>query len=144
MSKNRSLKNYIFTLELLNILMLTFTIRSYLAKLCVSSGLNTQLGLHHKNEYNRFNLVDDLLEPFRPFVDFYVKRLLEEEEYFKPEHRHMIINILNHQLIYKNKKMFVSNAMQEYVHQIASWYTDGKGEIIFPIFEDYVGESDEI
>lgn len=119
-------------------------IRSYLAKLCVSCGLNTQLGLHHKNEYNRFNLVDDLLEPFRPFVDFYVKRLLEEEEYFKPEHRHMIINILNHQLNYKNKKMFVSNVMQEYVHQIASWYTDGNGEIIFPMFEDYVGESDEI
>ena len=119
-------------------------IRSYLAKLCVSSGLNTQLGLHHKNEYNRFNLVDDLLEPFRPVVDFYIRELLEEEEYFKPEHRHKIINILNHQLNYRNKKMFLSNVMQEYIQQIANWHMSGDGEIVFPVFENYLGESDEI
>ena len=119
-------------------------IRSYLAKLCVSSGLNTQLGLHHKNEYNRFNLVDDLLEPFRPVVDFYIRELLEEEEYFKPEHRHKIINILNHQLNYRNKKMFLSNVMQEYIQQIANWHMSGDGEIVFPLFENYLGESDEI
>lgn len=36
-------------------------LRSYLARLCVGYGLNTQIGIHHKNEYNRFNLVDDLI-----------------------------------------------------------------------------------
>ncbi len=119
-------------------------LRSYLAKLCVSSGLNTQLGLHHKNEYNRFNLVDDLIEPFRPFVDYYVKGLLEGEEFFKPNHRHKIINMLNHQLNYKNKRMFVSSVMQEYIQQIANWHMNGKDEIVFPSIDDYVGESDEI
>ena len=62
-------------------------LRSYLARLCVGYGLNSQLGIHHRNEYNRFNLVDDMIEPFRPFVDYFAYRLLEREEYFKGEHR---------------------------------------------------------
>ena len=57
--------------------------RSYIARLCVGYGLNCQIGIHHKNEYNRFNLVDDLMEPVRPFVDLYVYHLLENEEFFK-------------------------------------------------------------
>ena len=56
-------------------------IRSYIARLCVGYGLNTQLGIHHKNEYNRFNLVDDLIEPFRPIVDIYAYRILDDEIY---------------------------------------------------------------
>ena len=58
-------------------------IRSYIARLCVGYGLNCQIGIHHKNEYNRFNLVDDLMEPVRPFVDLYVYHLLENEEFLK-------------------------------------------------------------
>ena len=38
-------------------------LRGYIARVCVGYGLNTQIGIHHKNEYNRFNLVDDLMEP---------------------------------------------------------------------------------
>ena len=44
-------------------------VRAYIARLCVGYGLNTQIGIHHKSEYNRFNLVDDLFEPVRPIID---------------------------------------------------------------------------
>lgn len=44
-------------------------LRGYIARACVGYGLNTQIGIHHKSEYNRFNLVDDLMEPLRPLVD---------------------------------------------------------------------------
>ena len=47
-------------------------IRAYIARLCVGYGLNSQLGIHHKNEFNRFNLIDDLMEPIRPFIDLSV------------------------------------------------------------------------
>ena len=64
----------------------------------------SQIGIHHKNEYNRFNLCDDLIEPIRPVVDYYVYRLLQEEEYFSSEHRRKIVNLLNHKIQYQNKK----------------------------------------
>ena len=57
-------------------------IRSYIAKLCVGYGLNCQLGIHHRSEYNRYNLVDDLIEPFRPFVDYYAYILLGDAKFF--------------------------------------------------------------
>lgn len=119
-------------------------IRSFLAKTCVGYGLNSQLGIHHCNEYNRFNLVDDLIEPFRPFVDIYTFRLLDGEEYFKPEHRHKIANLLNHNIQYKGKSMYLCNAMEEYVSNIASYICNKKTDVIMPHVMDYRGEENEV
>ena len=112
-------------------------IRSYLARLCVGYGLNSQLGIHHKNEYNRFNLVDDLIEPIRPIVDIMAYKLLDGEEIFTIEHRHEIVKILDHTIKYKNQKMYISNMLDDYVSQYSS-YVEGKiDKIIFPTIEDY-------
>lgn len=44
-------------------------VRSTLARSVVSHGFITSVGLHHDNGRNEFNLVDDLIEPFRPMID---------------------------------------------------------------------------
>ena len=44
-------------------------VRSTLARAVVSHGFITSVGFHHDNDRNEFNLVDDLIEPFRPLVD---------------------------------------------------------------------------
>lgn len=82
-------------------------VRSYIARACVGYGLNTQIGIHHKNEYNRFNLVDDLLEPLRPMVDMVAYEIMKGDTYFTPKHRRSLVNILNMKIKYKNKKMYV-------------------------------------
>lgn len=117
--------------------------RSYIARLCVGYGLNCQIGIHHKNEYNRFNLVDDLMEPVRPFVDLYVYHLLENEEFFKIDHRHKIINIVNHKVMYRNKRMYMGNMLEEYVMLYAKGLKDGT-ELIFPNIDGYEGDRDEV
>ncbi len=119
-------------------------LRSYLARLCVGYGLNTQIGIHHKNEYNRFNLVDDLIEPFRPIVDVYTYKILDGEEYFKAEHRRKLINILNHYIKYNGKRMYLCNAMEEYVEKVAAYIANKNVEIVFPQTKEYIGESDEL
>lgn len=119
-------------------------VRAYLARLCVGYGLNTQLGIHHRNEYNRFNLVDDLMEPFRPILDMYVYILLYAEEYFRVEHRHLLVNFLNHYIKYKGKKMHICNAMEEYVAQVAAIIQNRRERLVFPEVCNYLGESDEI
>lgn len=119
-------------------------LRSYLARLCVGYGLNTQIGIHHKNEYNRFNLVDDLIEPFRPIVDVYTYKILDGEEYFKAEHRRKLINILNHYIKYNGKQMYLCNAMEEYVEKVAAYIANKNVEIVFPQTKEYIGESDEL
>lgn len=44
-------------------------VRSAIARALVANGLLPAFGLHHASITNAFNLADDLLEPFRPFVD---------------------------------------------------------------------------
>lgn len=52
-------------------------LRSSIARYAVAAGLNPAYGVGHFNKLNPFCLVDDLIEPFRPIVDYYVYRLLE-------------------------------------------------------------------
>ncbi len=119
-------------------------IRAYIARTCVAYGLNTQLGIHHHNEYNRFNLVDDLIEPFRPIIDIYAYRLLDGEKYFKSEHRRNLVNILNHVLKYQNQEMYISNVINSYVAQYAAKLIDKSKKIEFPDVDKYIGERDAI
>lgn len=52
--------------------------RAYVARAQVSYGLIPAFGIHHNGELNAFNLTDDLLEVFRPFIDREVFRMKED------------------------------------------------------------------
>ena len=45
--------------------MLDAVIRSAIARAIVTVGCHPAFGIHHNNQLNAFNLVDDLIEPFR-------------------------------------------------------------------------------
>ena len=47
-------------------------LRAATARALVGSGLVCFHGIHHHNRYNAFALADDMMEPYRPFVDQYV------------------------------------------------------------------------
>ena len=47
-------------------------LRAAVARALVGSGLVCFRGIHHHNRYNAFALADDVMEPYRPFVDQYV------------------------------------------------------------------------
>ncbi|QQR96530.1 MAG: type II CRISPR-associated endonuclease Cas1 [Bacteroidota bacterium] len=44
-------------------------LRATMARSIVAAGLLPTKGIHHHNRYNAYCLADDLMEPFRPFVD---------------------------------------------------------------------------
>lgn len=53
-------------------------LRAIVARAVVATGLCPAFGLFHRNKYDAFALVDDLMEPFRPTVDVCVARLRDE------------------------------------------------------------------
>lgn len=53
-------------------------LRSIVARAIVETGLLPVLGIFHKNKYNPYCLADDLMEPYRPFVDLLVMNFLEK------------------------------------------------------------------
>ncbi len=54
-------------------------LRAAMARALVGSGLFPAFGLFHRNRYNAYPLADDMMEPYRPFVDEIVCRLYVEE-----------------------------------------------------------------
>lgn len=55
-------------------------LRTIIARAIVSSGMLTVLGIWHRNKYNPFCLADDLMEPYRPYVDLIVADIVENED----------------------------------------------------------------
>ncbi|MDR9498162.1 MAG: type II CRISPR-associated endonuclease Cas1 [Hydrogenovibrio sp.] len=54
-------------------------VRSLIARQLVGYGFLTALGLHHCSEQNAFNLADDLMEPYRPHIDWEVMQLVNHD-----------------------------------------------------------------
>ena len=52
-------------------------LRAVIARALVVSGMLPTLGIHHHNRYNAYCLADDIMEPYRPYVDELVFNLVE-------------------------------------------------------------------
>jgi len=81
-----------------------------------SNGYLTQLGLFHKNMFNQFNLSCDLMEPFRVLIDRNVKE--NNFKVFESEQKHILVNVLNQQVIYDGTKQYVNNAIRLYCKSV--------------------------
>ena len=57
-------------------------LRAIVARGLVGSGLLPTFGIHHRNKYNAYCLADDIMEPYRPFVDELVCSIIESGEDF--------------------------------------------------------------
>lgn len=53
-------------------------LRAIVARGLVSSGLLPTLGIHHRNKYNAYCLADDIMEPYRPYVDEIVLKIIDK------------------------------------------------------------------
>ena len=81
-----------------------------------SMGYITQIGIHHDNMYNQFNLSCDLMEPFRPLVDKTVLNM--DLKQFENEEKLKLVDILNETVKIDNKKQFVNNAIRVYTQSV--------------------------
>lgn len=55
-------------------------LRAVVARSLVGSGLLPTLGIHHHNRYNAYCLADDIMEPYRPYVDKLVTEIVDSGE----------------------------------------------------------------
>lgn len=72
-------------------------LRSAVVRAITGAGLHPSLGIHHQNQYNAMRLADDLMEPFRPLVDFCVYRMTDEDEFgsVTPEVKKRLVALLS-------------------------------------------------
>ena len=107
-------------------------LRSLISKSIVSRGLNTTLGIFHKGPNNAFNLSDDIIEVFRPIVDDWVRKNLNNETLFSREHRINLIKLLSNKIYIDGKKQTISNAILIYIDSIINYFNEDKQKVLFP------------
>lgn len=72
-------------------------VRSAVVRSLTNAGLMPAFGVHHQNYFNSFNLADDMIEPFRAFVDLHIKLTLLKygDEVLTSQIKQEYVNILN-------------------------------------------------
>lgn len=73
-------------------------LRAAVARALSGSGLLTTLGIHHHNKYNSYCLADDIMEPYRPFVDLCVYDIMKKNPDYHiidTNQKAQLLNILN-------------------------------------------------
>jgi CRISPR-associated protein Cas1 len=82
-------------------------LRSAVARSLAGSGLLATLGIHHRNRYNAFCLADDVMEPYRPYVDEIVFSLNEKWPGFfmlEKEHKAELLQLMTADVIIGGNK----------------------------------------
>lgn len=57
-------------------------LRAVIARALVSSGMLPGVGIWHRSKYNAYCLADDIMEPYRPYVDLVVSHIVETQDDF--------------------------------------------------------------
>lgn len=79
----------------------------------ISNGYLTQLGIHHKNEFNQFNLTCDLMEPFRVLIDYFV--YYNQKRKFDSSYKLDIVNLFNEVYSYGGRKYVLKDIIKIFV-----------------------------
>jgi len=109
-------------------------IRSIIANSLSCKGFVLYNGIHHKSELNQFNLVDDIIEPFRVFVDMEVYEIFENEGCFKEELdselKKRLLSLVDTEVYIGNKKYALINAIDKYCDSVYNCYKYKRNELI--------------
>lgn len=109
-------------------------IRGVIARAIVGAGLHPALGLQHSNQYNGLCLADDLMEPFRPWVDLLVYQiaqqypLLEINQHTKKP----FLNLLSQPVAFNQQTMPLMVACHYLLADFKRAFTDSKQAFSYP------------
>ncbi len=108
-------------------------VRAAIVRAVCISGLLAWNGIKHCNVYNQFNLADDLIEPFRAFVDGCVTQMLRQDpappdDFLAPAHKRALIQNLQTPVLINRQKLPLIRAANHFVQSFKSALIEG-GEL---------------
>lgn len=114
-------------------------LRAAVARAIAGTGLHPTLGIHHRNQYNSFCLADDLMEPYRPFVDRLVldwKVLHEHETELTTDAKMHLLGVLTMDTKVKGRNRPLMLALSETTSSLADCYVGTGKKLKYASFPD--------
>ncbi|HYW35044.1 MAG TPA: type II CRISPR-associated endonuclease Cas1 [Balneolaceae bacterium] len=119
-----------------NMLNYGYTIlRAGVARALMGSGLLPTIGIHHHNKYDAYCLADDIMEPYRPYVDQHVLELYETGQYgddLRPEIKVKLLEILSGDIFIGDKKRPMMVGVSETTASLARCFKGEQRKIKYP------------
>lgn len=112
-------------------------LRAVCARALVSSGLFPTLGIHHANKYNAYCLADDIMEPYRPYVDMVVCFLIDNFDNYEElttELKKELLQIPALDVVIGGKKSPLMIAMSRTTNSLQECFSGQSRKIIYPSF----------
>ena len=107
-------------------------LRAIISSKIVAKGFHPSLGLHHKSQFNAYNFSDDIIEIFRPMVDYlvYMNKDILNEARLSKEIRQKILLVAQQKVLFKDKKYDFSQVIDYYLDSIRNYFLKDKKVII--------------
>ena len=111
-------------------------LRAAVARALLGSGLFPAFGLFHRNRYNAFPLADDVMEPYRPFVDYAVYQIFgySSEACLDKEAKQSLVRVLFTDVKMKDQIRPLQVALSMTTASLVRALKDKKESIIYPSF----------
>lgn len=110
-------------------------IRAMIARAIVASGLHPAIGLFHHNQYNGLCLADDLMEPFRPWIDSLVYQHAQNnaEMNLTPTVKTPFLNLIGQTVRFKRKPMPLMVAVHYLMADLKRNFTKDLKKLTYPV-----------
>ena len=114
-------------------------LRAVVARALVSSGLLPLPGIHHHNRYNAYCLADDIMEPYRPFVDKVVIDMMgkyDDTQNLTKEMKVDLLSIPTLDVVITGKRSPLMIAVSTTTSSLVKCFSGVLRKISYPVFPD--------
>lgn len=112
-------------------------LRAATARALVGSGLLPTIGIHHRNKYNAFCLADDIMEPYRPVIDYAVWHLNNNRVADKDitmEEKKTLIGLMTADVLSRGDKRPLTITLAATGSSLSQCFSGTRKKIIYPEF----------
>jgi CRISPR-associated protein Cas1 len=112
-------------------------LRGITARAIVSSGMLPTLGIFHRNKYNAYCLADDIMEPYRPYVDLIVCHIMETTDSFEDltiDIKRQLLSIVSIDVFIDGKNSPLMVAMSRTTNSLQQCFEGTARKILYPLY----------
>lgn len=119
-------------------------LHAIVARGLVCSGLLPTLGIHHRNKYNAYCLADDIMEPYRPYVDRIVLKIIDNGENFLElgtSIKTQLLSIATVDVEFEKGRSPLMVGLQNTTASLARCYEGTARKIAYPFIKNFEAKS---
>ena len=113
-------------------------VRAVVARALVASGLLPTFGIHHHNRYNAFCLADDIMEPYRPYVDELVIEILRSGadcSELTTDLKRQLLGLPVKEVVIGGQRSPLMNAVTQTTSSLCKCFSGELRKVAYPVME---------